>query len=189
MIPAFDKSGFLPPFLDNALSTERRSPYPTTIFEMADRFGSTRPRRALLRGLLNYRRHLREFGMRDGLQWIDGSFVEDSESKRGRPPFDIDIVTFTPFTTVRSTTMQAIEAIRSNTQLFSRQSVLATYGCDAYIVDTAVSPDRIIRAASYWTNVFGHERVTGKWKGILQLEMNDGFDLKEYQEAIDGLAH
>jgi hypothetical protein len=33
-------------------------------------------------------------GIVEGFQWIDGSFIEDAEKSRGRPPADIDIITF-----------------------------------------------------------------------------------------------
>jgi len=38
-----------------------------------------------------YRAALRDLGL-NGVQWINGSFCEDVERTRGRPPGDIDLV-------------------------------------------------------------------------------------------------
>jgi hypothetical protein len=62
--------------------------------EVVLRYGVTAERAAILTGLLDYRAALRNVGIMDGFQWLDGSFVEDVEAIRSRPPSDIDVVTF-----------------------------------------------------------------------------------------------
>lgn len=66
------------------------SPYEATSVELVSRFATSPARIGILTGLLAYRDALRAFGLHEGFQWIDGSFVE----RLDREPGDIDIVTF-----------------------------------------------------------------------------------------------
>jgi hypothetical protein len=168
---------------------EDRSPYPTTATELVARFGTTPERRKLLCGLLAYRRALTKFGLREGFQWFDGSFVEDSERKRGRPPADLDVVTFAPVLSSHATNEQLIDALREHAPLFISREVRAAYHCDAYLVDTGMSPARIVASASYWISLFGRQRGKPCWKGMLQLDLIDDFDLLEKLEAVDDSKH
>jgi hypothetical protein len=95
MIPALTISGVLPPFIANPAVRGGTSPYLTSMSELATRFCTTQPRADLFRGLVRLRKELIAFGFTQGAQWIDGSFCEDVERNRGRPPADIDIVTLT----------------------------------------------------------------------------------------------
>ncbi len=96
MIPSLNQSGVLPPFLPNAGPTESAAmaPYQATLVEIVQRFASSPERVSILNGLLRYREKLRSYGIIDGFQWIDGSYLEDCEKHRSRPPSDIDLVTF-----------------------------------------------------------------------------------------------
>src|SRR5580692_10607499 len=93
-LPPFISSGVLPPHLAGAASPHDRSPYEATPAEVVARFATSGPRRVILRGYLDYRAALREAGFAEGYQWLDGSFVEDVERTEGRPPNDVDVVTF-----------------------------------------------------------------------------------------------
>ena len=42
----------------------------------------------LLQGFLNYRKKLHELGLVQGVQWLDGSFVENIEVLESRAPND-----------------------------------------------------------------------------------------------------
>src|SRR5437660_55494 len=96
MIPNFDLSGVLPPYVgpSPAESGAFMSPYEASIVEMVDKFATSPERKAILIGLLRYRDALATAGIVDGFQWLDGSFLENIEEREGRPPGDIDIVTF-----------------------------------------------------------------------------------------------
>src|SRR5690606_26418541 len=72
-------------------TTADRSPYVVEIGNLVTRFGTTDHRRQLLRGLLSYRQLLANDGYEDGLQFVDGSFVEDLETTKARNPTDIDV--------------------------------------------------------------------------------------------------
>ena len=96
MIPVHNHEGVLPPFLPGGSPTEpgEMAPYKTNFSEVVQRYGETPERLAILEGLLAYRAALRGAGIINGFQWLDGSFVEDCEKNRNRPPTDIDIITF-----------------------------------------------------------------------------------------------
>jgi len=96
LIPIHNHDGVLPPFTPGGSPTELgdMSPYRVDLLEVVQKFGITEERREILGGLLAYRNALRSVGISSGFQWIDGSFVEDCERVRGRPPKDIDIITF-----------------------------------------------------------------------------------------------
>lgn len=91
-IPDWDASGTIPACDDGDPLSRTRSPYSVSTWEFVRRFGSTAPRRRLLKGLLDYRAELNGAGITEGMQWIDGSFVEHVEFLKGRPPADIDLV-------------------------------------------------------------------------------------------------
>ena len=91
--PGWD-AGVMPPINPDGPVGVARSPYTVSLSELSARLGNTEPRRDLLEGLLDFRAMLRTTGLNQGWQWIDGSFVEDIEETAGRPPNDIDVVTF-----------------------------------------------------------------------------------------------
>lgn len=174
VIPNYTDLGFLPPFFGDARSMGDQSPYAMTAREFVNRFGTTPERRQLTSGFLNYRQKLRDMGLRDGFQWIDGSFVEDSEANRGRPPADLDVVTFAAILSLRSNHAELVECLRVNAVLFCRDSLRANYGCDAYYVDTtSLSPAGLVASAAYWCNLFGHDRKDALWKGFVRIDLND----------------
>jgi hypothetical protein len=90
-LPSFDMRGLLPPFVGSDAVTVDRSPYWTTMPELVAAMGTTRHRRQLLRNLITYRGLLAGEGYIGGIQFIDGSFVENVEINSNRPPSDIDV--------------------------------------------------------------------------------------------------
>ena len=93
-IPDWDSRGLLPPFVSSPTSGEGRSPYLVRLTDLVLRFGYTTARRTFLAGLLDYRADLHAAGIKNGFQWINGSFVEDKIGHSGEEPGDIDLVTF-----------------------------------------------------------------------------------------------
>ncbi len=93
-IPGFDANSVLPPHLGDPRLLHELSPYPCTCTELCDRFATSTDRVAILAGFIRLRAELRQHGMTQAFQWIDGSFLEDVEATEGRPPRDIDVVTF-----------------------------------------------------------------------------------------------
>jgi hypothetical protein len=130
-IPAFTSSGVLPPFVgDTPTDAAQMAPFAVAFSELANRFGSTPRRWALLQGLTAYRAALRATGIAAGFQWVDGSFLEDAETLRGRPPADIDLVTFAslpPGVTAR-------DFHDRHAGLLDHRQAKQQFGCDAYII-------------------------------------------------------
>src|SRR5438128_1228261 len=62
--------------------------------ELVVALGTTPVRENLLFGLLEYRALLVSFGYTQGVQFIDGSFVENVEAREARDPGDIDVFSF-----------------------------------------------------------------------------------------------
>lgn len=171
MIPAFNHSHVLPPFVGDQLSHAESSPYQVTACELVSRFAGTAERRAILCGLLDYRAALRELGFSGGFQWLDGSFVENVEASQGRPPGDVDLVSFV-YAPVGMSATQTQEMLDANSQLFVKEQCKARYCCDTMIVNLGKKPERLVQDVRYWYGLFSHRRGDHIWKGILQLPID-----------------
>lgn len=167
MIPGWLPEGVLPPTLSP--TGELRAPYQTSTIELVRRFRGTAERRAILDGLLRLREQIRTLGLDEGFQWVDGSFCENVEATAGRPPKDVDVVTF-----ARLGDAQAQQRLLGKApQFFDRAKVQATYQVDHYWVDLAGDADAdLVRRVSYWYSMWSHRR-DGLWKGFLQLELTE----------------
>lgn len=175
MIPSFNVSGVLPPFVgENPTNPASMSPYETSMTAMVRRFATTVERIDILRGLIGYRDALRTLGIREGFQWIDGSFVEQVEDTRGRPPADIDLVTFAHRPGVTAEQWRAL--VQDHRDLFSLSSVKQQYKCDAYFVDVDKDPLLVVNDTRYWFGLFSHQRATALWKGMLLIPLQSDDD-------------
>lgn len=182
MIPAFNPSMVLPPFVgDSPGVSALMSPYPSTVSAFVKRFATSAERAVLLKGLLSYRAALRGAGILDGFQWIDGSFVEDVEKSRKRSPADIDLVTFASRPAALDGP-EVAEWVEQHGVLFDQDHTKANFHCDAYFVDLRKSGHLIVDETRYWFGLFSHQRETSLWKGMIQLPMNPDDD-----EALDFL--
>ncbi len=174
MIPDFDEHGVVPPIRpgDDGASPER-SPYPTDISTFCRRFGTSADRRAILRGLLDFRRDLRAAGFTDGYQWLNGSFVEDVERLRGRPPRDIDVVTFAALGDV-----SAQYALRDRSpELFELDHCKRVYKVDHYWLRADRRLDEpYARRVGYWYSMWSHQRGTNRWKGFVSVPLTSNDD-------------
>lgn len=102
-----------------------------------------------------------------GFQWLDGSFVEDCETIRERPPTDIDIVTFAP----RSAISNWDQFWPQHPEIFDPIRTKALFNCDAYYVDLHKLPHLIVLDTSYFNGLFSHQRDSKLWKGMLVLSL------------------
>lgn len=100
--------------------------------------------------------------MDDGIQWIDGSFVEN----RTVEPNDVDVITFHALA-------PAAEAafVSDNRSLVDPRATKAAHLVDAYFVSLLSDPRHTVRETSYWYGLFSHQRVTERWKGIIQVSL------------------
>lgn len=184
MIPKLNQSGVLPPFIPERGPTDpaNMAPYTSTILEFVERYSHSPERIAILKGLLNYRKELKELGLVDGFQWLDGSFVEDVESNRGRPPADVDLVTFAFRPTETDDDWKAL--LYNNIELFDASETKEKFFCDAYFVDLNLNPIHIVNLTKYWFGLFSHQRESYLWKGMIEvpIQCSDDEALKFLEE-------
>lgn len=178
MIPSINNSGVLPPFMpgDEPTNSAAMAPYKASITELATEFASTPERIAILTGLLDFRLEMRSAGISEGFQWIDGSFLEDCEKLRGRPPNDVDLVTFARRPHHHQQQAEWQTFIQTNRKLFDRKAIKATYFCDAFFVDLFLPPEAIVSRSRYWFGLLSHQRSTYLWKGLIEVPLIDDDD-------------
>jgi len=182
MIPAFNQSGVLPPFLPGQapVNPGAVSPYETTMLEIVHRYGTSPARRRQLQGLLAMRRELGVFGVSDCFQWINGSFCEDIESTEQRDPGDIDVVTFGCLPQAFNSQM----ALQLQPNLFDPNVTKLLFSCDAYFVDMSLPAIAVHSATCYWLGLFSHKRVSNLWKGMLCVPLEDDHAAQIALEAL-----
>lgn len=186
-LPTPDRySGWLLPANNPGDPTSRgrydRSPYRVSLAEFAIKFGTSPQRLWLLSAFLEYRSELHSIGLVRGFQWVDGSFVENAEIRRGLPPNDIDVVTFFSDYDARNEN----EFIQSFTPLADTDAMKEKYNLDVYF--EYVRPDRwgdVVDAAVYWYSIWSHTRE-GFWKGFVNLDLSPAEDL-EAKKFLEGL--
>lgn len=166
-IPVFDHNLVLPPHLGDPVNRGQLSPYPCTTVDLCQRLGTTPERRVILGKFLDFRERLRSEGLRNGFQWLDGSFLEDIETRESRPPRDIDVVTVywgydLPFQAQLLTNFPEV----ANPAL-SR----ANFSVDHYPFDAGFNPNVTLEWTRYWILLFSHNRL-GVWKGMLKIELD-----------------
>ena len=169
MIPAWNMEGVLPPIWPGEDGTSpKRSPYPSTLTEVIDTFGSSSARNTVLQGLLNFRQALYDSGIVCGFQWLDGSFMEDVESHHKRSPNDIDVVTYT--TLPAGETQKTLLAKAPH--LFDHESVKAAYKVDSYyeFLGQPLAEHNILMTC-YWYSMWSHNR-NQTWKGFVRIDLD-----------------
>ncbi|WAJ31147.1 DUF6932 family protein [Antarcticirhabdus aurantiaca] len=176
MIPGFNQSGVLPPFV-GADPTQRTgmSPYIADMPQVVARFSQTHERRAILSGVLNYRQELYQAGFTSGVQWFDGSFVEDVETQQGRAPRDIDVVTIADRPAIALADFRAF--VQQNLHLFDPQRLKQQHKVDGYFIDLGkLDKVLLVNDICYWYGLFSHRRQTSLWKGMLQVPLDPAND-------------
>lgn len=177
LIPPLTLGGLLPPFVGASPATGGSiSPYQTTLLEVAHHFATNEERRRLLRGLVDFRQALSALGIQTGAQWIDGSYCEECERLRGRPPSDIDLVTLF----IRPSGMDdaaLLAMATSNPAIFDRATAKKTYYCDPFWIDIGLPAYAVAPQITYWFGLFTHQRATFQWKGMLLVPLDAADDL------------
>jgi hypothetical protein len=177
-LPSFDLRGLLPPFAGDAASTADRSPYWVTMTEFASKMGTTPHRRQLIGNLISYRRMLTNEGYVGGIQFIDGSFVENVEIVANRPPTDIDV-----FSVLNAPAKYVADVAAWQTtglpfwqnEIVDRDRNKQRFSLDTYAVlfeERAAQPMNLINDIIYWYGLFSHQRETLAWKGFAGLAID-----------------
>ena len=173
-IPPWDADGRLPPTSD-AVGVDR-SPYRASLLDLVLRFGTTHERREILFGFFDYRKALAAAGITRGFQWVNGSFSEQVEIIRNRPPNDVDVVTF--FHLPENMTEEALFA--GHAELFDHDRIKHQYKVDGYPLGLYEPPEYLVRQTSYWYSMWAHRRGDELWKGFVQVDL----DTSDDDEAI-----
>lgn len=157
------------------------------MLEVVERFCSNPDRVSILNGLLTYRGQLYGLGIQDGFQWLDGSFMEDIETRSGRSPNDIDVVTF--FRLPQGQTQQSLFEDPQARALFDIANTKPTYRVDAYPL---ILGDRMeewhVHQISYWYSMWSHTRDQ-HWKGFVRVDLDPGADVlaRQFLEGINAM--
>ncbi|HQT00245.1 hypothetical protein [Acidovorax sp.] len=172
-IPAWNSAGVLPPIRPNAPgSSPDRSPYVVDLAVLFDRFATSPERMAILDGLLRFRADLHAAGITSGFQWLDGSFLEQAEALEGRPPRDMDVVTFLDLP--QGLDQRALA--QHHGTLFDQKHVKAAYAMDAYFAVLGQPTDQWqVKKIAYWYSLWSHRR-DGLWKGFVQVDLDPSQD-------------
>lgn len=173
VIPSWDTQGLLPPVRPGESPIGRdRTPYRTGIVNFVERFALTRIRVDLLDSLLRYRKALYGAGLLTGFQWLNGSFVENTELTREKAPKDIDVVTF--FALPDGETQQSF--LQKNIDLLHPENVQNTFGLDAYpqLLGNTLH-DEVRGGIVYWYSMWSHTR-DGIWKGFVEIDLDTAQD-------------
>ena len=128
---------------------------------------------------MRFRRELHALGFASGFQWVDGSFLENIEVLDGRPPNDIDVVTFVDGP-VDSAVDDRVQAVMDH------EYVKREYLVDHYFVELNLPPEQLVSWSAYWYGVWSHRRST-QWKGFLQidLDLRDDLTARQILEETD----
>ena len=173
-LPAFTLAGLLPPYCGSDPTQQQLlAPYPTTVEVVAQHMGGTPVRSRILQGFLAFRQALNQTGLCDGFQWLDGSFAELIELRERRDPRDLDVVTFFRRPPHVRSDVDWLAFFNANTALFDPAVNKQQFLCDTYFVDLDLDPMSIVAQARYWYGLFSHRRVTGEWKGMLEVILQD----------------
>jgi uncharacterized protein DUF6932 len=180
-IPALRAApAILPPFTGtDPTEPESRSPYLVGIEEVVRRFATTKKRAEILKGLLSYRKELRQLQLGAEFQWLAGSFVEDP----GREPRDVDVVTFYQLTSAQIASLRKDDGRWGRFQDLGREAK-ARFLCDAYHVNMAGVRRDLVSASHYWYGLFSHQRGSLAWKGMLEVEMASADDDQQAEEML-----
>ena len=183
--PKWEEDGVFPPVdRENPASPYNRSPHRVLLADLVRNLGISPPRLRILRGFLEYRRALHTLGIVEGIQWVNGSFVEDVETRRGQvAPNDIDVVTFAilPAGMTLSNLLQLTPRITN--PLHTKNDFLV----DGYIEPISeLTPNQLINVVAYWYGLWSHTKrdvpnalTTSpdfEWKGFLQVSLASAED-------------
>ena len=171
MIPAHNHSHVLPPFVGNTPTDRSRvSPYDTTLCAIVGRFSTNPDRVSIIKGLLDFRLSLISAGIVNGYQWLSGSFTENVEILRGRPPADIDVITVAHRPSGIRDNSTWVSFFDKNQDLFDPSVNKQKFMCDAYYIDLGAPAENVVLDVSYWYGLFSHRR-DGLWKGMLRISL------------------
>ena len=173
-IPEWDEEGFLPSHLGPPNQSASHPPYRVRLTDLMSRLGQSARRETILKGFLTFRSELHKAGLTRGLQWIDGSFVNDKMKQRGEEPNDIDVVTlfYVPAGTTQIQLLSQFPDLLADQVNANKEK----YNVDSYFVSlSSNNPDFMTKSIAFWNNLW-HHTEQGRRKGFLAVDLADGED-------------
>jgi hypothetical protein len=168
IIPKFNDNGVLPPHRGDPTVREDMSPYVATTLQLCERFGTTKLRRTMLQGFLEYRALLHDLNVKKGFQWLDGYFLEDFETKKGKHPDCIQVVNFyeqpKPFPHPDKSDAYAL--------LTDMTAIERKFHVAYHTVGLHWKAERLVSHTRFWWGQMSHTEETEIWKGLVQVPLN-----------------
>ncbi len=187
-LPPFDIRGLLPPVNGSNPTHPDRSPYFCTMTELCSALGTSDHRKELLRNLIGYRALIGSDDFVAGIQFINGSFVENIEAIEGRQPKDIDVfsILMPPAKYVNKPVLwQTTGSVFWQNEIADNPKNKARFSLDVYglIVDVS-NLGNFLQQSLYWYSLFSHKRTNHDWKGFAAVPLNAADD----QTALAAIA-
>ena len=153
---------------------ENRSPFEATMTHVVERFAYTTERVNLIQNLMDYRNTLYAAGITDGLQWINGSFVEHVETRprsgKAPTPDDIDVVTFYHPPSQETPETQ---------DLFRPSATRQRFNIDGYGIPLGGEfTDDEVEFVAYWFGMWSLRKDDHEPKGFVKVYLNPQNDLE-----------
>jgi len=168
--------GLLPPVNGGDDTNPDRSPYFCTMTELCSALGTSNHRKALLRNLIGYRALIASDDFVNGLQFVDGSFVESIETIEGRQPNDIDVFSILepPAKYVSSPVLwQSQGSLFWQTEIIDNAKNKARFLVDCYALMLDIGNlGSFLKQSLYWYSLFSHKRTNHEWKGFVVVPLN-----------------
>lgn len=184
-IPSFTAKGILPPIAGSSVVDRERSPYIISMTELVQTFGTSPRRKHLLQNLMAYRALMYANGYVSGLQFLDGSFVENIERHSGREPSDIDVYSLLdiPSRFLEDPASWQTEGFKFWAEEIQNQPLnKSRFELDTYALLVQELPFvHLLKDVMYWYSLFSHQKVTFAWKGFVAVLLDE-------QQDVDALA-
>ena len=168
MIPPYEHNHVLPPYIGDPHNRFNYSPYRCDVMEFCQHFCTSPERIELAKSFMDFRLACVANGI-TGRQWVDGSFVEDTEAQDNRKEPECMIVT----SLIEVKTQEEADWILKNFPEFTNPLLsMEKYKVDHYVFVVNQSPDEIISWTKFWVQLFSHNEL-GVWKGMIELPLYD----------------
>lgn len=167
-IPDWDEEGFLPHIIGKPTVSSSHPPYPVHLTDLVSHFSYSPKRQEILTGFLEFRAALHRIGLWRGIQWVNGSFVNDKMLQEGEEPGDIDVVTL--YYPPESETQITLR--NRDPELFQPRINKVKYLVDSYFIDLSSSnPFYLTKSIAFWNNLW-HHTEEGRRKGFLVINLS-----------------
>ena len=161
-VVTFNELGYLPSGFHDKEPSEIRSAF-------VDSFPNSKSRKEIFEGYLKFCKTLMALGIKNFVQWLDGSFCTSKEN-----PNDIDVVTFVNYNNLNALPSDNQDRLMN---LAQNPNSKVKFRCDSYVVlvypKTHQCYKIYLNERMYWRGVWGFDR-NDKPKGIIRVTYGEG---------------